>query len=235
MNNNINYRLKRFSMKKIGILTIGQSPRPDVVGEFLRVLGNDYEIIEKGALDDYSIEELRERKVSSGERILVTKLRDGLEIKISHDFVISNLQKCVDYLEGQNIEITLLLCTGKFPEFKSNHLVIQPSEIVRGTVAASLRSGKLAVVVPASEQIPKVKSNAFGKDIEVYYDAASPYGLMDEIKGLADRIAKENVDLVFLDCMGFTHDMKQMVKEITKKPVILSNALVARVIQELVE
>ena len=39
-------------MKKIGILTIGQSPRPDVVGEFSRVLGGEYEIIEKGALDD---------------------------------------------------------------------------------------------------------------------------------------------------------------------------------------
>jgi len=222
-------------MKKIGILTIGQSPRPDVVGEFLRVLGYDYEIIEKGALDDYSIKELRERKVSAGEGILVTKLRDGLEIKISHDFVISNLQKCVDYLEGQNVEIILLLCTGKFPEFKSKHLVIQPSEIVRGTVAASLRSGKLAVVVPAREQIQKAKSDVFGKDVEVYYDTASPYGLMNEIRELADRIAKENVDLVFLDCMGFTHEMKQMVKEITKKPVILSNALVAHVIQELVE
>jgi protein AroM len=78
-------------MKKIGILTIGQSPRPDVVGEFLNVFGSDYEILEKGALDDYSVEELRKRNVSDGERILVTKLVDGQEIKISHDFVLSNL------------------------------------------------------------------------------------------------------------------------------------------------
>jgi protein AroM len=222
-------------MKKIGILTIGQSPRPDVIGEFLRVLGRDYEIIERGALDDYSVEELRSRKVASGERILVTKLRDGEEIKVSHDLVISNLQKGIDYLERKKIDLTLLLCTGKFPEFKSKHLVVQPSEIVRGTVTASLRSGKLAVVVPAREQIPKTKTEVFGIDVDVYYDTASPYGSKTELREMAIRISKENVDLVFLDCMGFTHEMKQMVRDVTGKPVILSNALVARVLQEIVE
>jgi protein AroM len=112
---------------------------------------------------------------------------------------------------------------------------VQPSEIVRGTVAASLRSGKLAVVVPAREQIPETRSDVFGKDVEVYYDTASPYGLRDEILELADRISHENVDLIFLDCMGFTHEMKQVIKRITGKPVILSNALIARVLQEFVE
>jgi protein AroM len=222
-------------MKKIGILTIGQSPRPDVIGEFLRVLGRDYEIIERGALDDYSVEELRSRKVASGERILVTKLRDGEEIKVSHDLVISNLQKGIDYLERKKIDLTLLLCTGKFPEFKSKHLVVQPSEIVRGTVTASLRSGKLAVVVPAREQIPKTKTEVFGIDVDVYYDTASPYGSKTELREMAIRISKENVDLVFLDCMGFTHEMKQIVRDVTGKPVILSNALVAHVLQEIIE
>ena len=236
MNNDINRGSSvPCNMKKIGILTIGQSPRPDVIGEFLRVLGRDYEIIERGALDDYSVEELRRRKVAPGERILVTKLRDGEEIKVSHDLVISNLQKGIDYLERKKIDVTLLLCTGKFPEFKSKHLVVQPSEIVRGTVTASLRSGKLAVVVPAKEQIPNTKTYAFGKDVDVYYDTASPYGSETELREMAARISKENVDLVFLDCMGFTHEMKQIVREATGKPVILSNALVARVLQEIVE
>ena len=93
----------------------------------------------------------------------------------------------------------------------------------------------MAVVVPAREQIPKARSGAFGKDVEVYYDTASPYGSVNELKEMADRIAKENVDLVFLDCMGFTREMKQIVKQKTGRPVILSNALIARVLQELVD
>lgn len=224
-----------FAMKRIGIITIGQSPRPDVIGEIQRVLGGGYEIVEKGALDDYSPEELGKMKLKPGERLLVTRLRNGQEAKVSHEFISSKIQNCVDYLEEKNIEVILLLCTGKFPEFNSKHLIIQPSEIVRGTVAASLRRGKLAVILPAKEQIPKMALDSYGSELKVYYDSASPYGSISEIENMAKRVSKENVDLVFLNCMGFTYRMKLIVKEITKKPVIQSSALVGRVLMEVVE
>ena len=224
-----------FRMKKIGVITIGQSPRPDVVGEILRVLGKEYEVVEKGALDDYTAEEVKDIQLKPGEHLLVTKLRNGQEIKISHELVVSRIQSCVDFLEKTKVDIILLLCTGKFPEFNSKHLIIQPSEIVRGTVVASIRRGKLAVILPAREQIPKMTSNAYGAEVKIYYDSASPYGSIEELKEMAKRVSKENVDLVFLNCMGFTHEMKLIVKDITNKPVIQSSSLVGRVIQEIVE
>lgn len=222
-------------MKRIGVITIGQSPRPDVIGEIVRVLGKGYEVVETGALDDETVEELRKIKFNPGERLLVTRLRDGQEIKISHELVVSKIQGCVDFLEKKKVEVILLLCTGKFPEFNSKHLIIQPSEIVRGTVAASIRRGKLAVILPAREQIPKLRSDAYGAEVKVYYDSASPYGSIEELKEMAKRVKKEDVDLVFLNCMGFTYEMKSIVREITKKPVIQSSALVGRVLQEIIE
>ncbi len=222
-------------MKKIGIVTIGQSPRPDVVGEVLRVLGKGYAVIEKGALDDYTAEELEKIRAKPGEHLLVTRLRNGQEIKVSHEFIVSRIQGCVDFLESKNVDIILLLCTGKFPDFNSKHLIIQPSEIVKGTVAASIRRGKLAVISPAREQIPKTATNTYGADVNVYYDSASPYGSIEELKEMAKRVSKENVDLIFLNCMGFTHEMKLIVKNITNKPVIQSSSLVGRVIQEIIE
>ena len=200
-------------MKRMGIITIGQSPRPDVIEEIQRVIGGEYEIVEKGALDDYLPEELGKIKLQSGERLLVTRLRNGQEMKVSHEFIVSKIQNCVDYLEEKNIEIILLLCTGKFPDFNSKHLIIQPSEIVRGTIAASLRRGKLAVILPAKEQIPKMASDLYGLELKVYYDSASPYGSINEVENMAKRVSKENVDLVFLNCMGFTHKMKLIVKD----------------------
>ena len=222
-------------MKRIGVITIGQSPRPDVLGEIARILGKDYKVIEKGALDDYSTEELRKLKLKPEEQLLVTRLRDGQEIKVSHEFIISKIQGCVDYLENNEVEVILLLCTGKFPEFNSKHLIIQPSEIVRGTVTASLRKGRLAVILPAREQIPKMALDTYGKEVKVYYDSASPYGSIDQIKEMAKRVSNQNVDLVFLNCMGFTKEMKSIVRDITNKPVIQSSSLVGRVLQELLE
>src|SRR4030042_3138799 len=111
-------------MKRIGVITMGQSPRPDVIGEIVRVLGKGYEVVEKGVLDDYSVEELRKNKLKSGERLLVTRLRDGQEIKVSHEFIVSKRQGRGDFLEKKKVEVILLLCTGKFPEFNSKHLII---------------------------------------------------------------------------------------------------------------
>ena len=43
---------------KIGALTIGQSPRKDVIPEMREVLGTEVDIVEKGVLDDLSLEEV---------------------------------------------------------------------------------------------------------------------------------------------------------------------------------
>ena len=45
-------------VKKIGLLTIGQSPRVDMTPEMAPLLGDDCEFIEAGAIDDLSLEEI---------------------------------------------------------------------------------------------------------------------------------------------------------------------------------
>ncbi|MBM4388734.1 MAG: AroM family protein, partial [Deltaproteobacteria bacterium] len=46
-------------MKKIGMLTIGQSPRNDILPGLIEILGKDIDIIEAGALDGKTIEDVR--------------------------------------------------------------------------------------------------------------------------------------------------------------------------------
>ena len=43
-------------MKRIGAITIGQSPRVDVVPEMQQILGPDVEIVQAGVLDGLSPE-----------------------------------------------------------------------------------------------------------------------------------------------------------------------------------
>ena len=66
-----------------------------------------------------------------------------------------------------------------------------------------------------------------------YFDSASPYGLTEEVEKLGDRLAKKNLDLILLNCMGFTHKHKEIIKAKTGKPVIQSSAIVARALKEL--
>lgn len=66
--------------------------------------------------------------------------------------------------------------------------------------------------------------------------AASPYGEWSELEKAAEKISKmDDVDLVVLDCIGFTQKMKEMFAEKTGKTVVLPRTLLARVISEVTD
>jgi len=220
-------------MKKIGLITIGQSPRTDILPDMMMILGHDYEVLEAGALDDHTVEEISQLQVGPDEHLLVTRIRDGTEVHIADEFVVPLIQRRISELEELGVEVILLLCTGQFPEFQSKALIVMPSEIVRGAVNATLRKGRLGVVLPAKEQALKAEARWVREGLTIYADSASPYGPREELEMLAERLAKHDLDLILLNCMGFGFGMKQLIKERTGKPVIQANALVARVIKEL--
>lgn len=220
---------------KVGIVTIGQSPRPDVVGEIKRVLGSGYEIIEAGALDSFTLEEVKKMKPKPGQGLLVTRMRDGTEVKITHDSVLPYMREAVTKLNEKQVKIILLLCTGRFPEFESDVLVVTPSKIVTGVTNAAIRKGRLGMILPSIQQVGGAPRTEEKDGLVTYYDSASPYGPIEEVEALGDRLAKQKVDLTLLNCMGFDHNHKKIIMDKTGKPVIQSSSIVARVMKELLE
>lgn len=45
--------------QRVGMITVGQSPRDDIVPNMSQALGANIEVIEKGALDGLSTEEIQ--------------------------------------------------------------------------------------------------------------------------------------------------------------------------------
>jgi protein AroM len=219
-------------MKKIGMLTIGQTPRNDLIPGLIDILGQGYKVIEAGALDDQSMDDVNGIDLNPDHYILVSRMRDGTEVKITKKFVVPKMQRQLDRLENQGVRLTVVMCTGKFPQFRSRGLVVTPSEVLKGVIEGSLKEGKLAVVYPTEEQIPYAEKDFGREGVEIYADSVSPYE-DDDVKGLLDRLVKEEPDLVFLNCFGFPYSIKKQVQEATGKPTIHSSALIARVIKEL--
>ena len=58
---------------------------------------------------------------------------------------------------------------------------------------------------------------------------------MEAVEAAAREIAKTDADLVLLDCIGYTAEMKRMVAKITGKNVILSRTILARAVMELLD
>jgi protein AroM len=220
-------------MKKIGMLTIGQTPRTDVIPPIKEIMGPGYDFIEAGALDGMTKKQIEVLEVRNDDYILATRLTDGSEVKVAKRVIIPLLQKQITKLEATGVNLTVVMCTGKFPAFKAKHLVVTPSEILRGVLDASIKRGKLGIVYPAIEQIDHIEHEFGRNSLELYGDFYSPYD-KSGIDALCERLRNEDLDLIFLNCFGYDRDLTNIIKKRTGAPVIQSNAIIAKVITELV-
>jgi len=227
-------------MSKVGMLTIGQSPREDIISVMRRYLAQEVEILQRGALDDVDLSMVSELRPTGGQPTLVTRMRDGIEVQITHDKILPLVQKGIDDLVEEGAELVVLLCTGEFPELRARRMILYPSKLLHGVIAALANGARLGIVMPVADQVPTLKA---GQDkrwggSDVVFTSASPYAesgiKTTEWKRAAEELEQREADLVYLDCMGMDEEMKGIVQQVTGKPVILASSVVARMVDELI-
>jgi protein AroM len=222
-------------MKKLGAITIGQSPRDDVIPEMVPYLGDDVEIIQAGALDGLSYEEILKFEPEGDDYVLVSKLRDGRSVKFAERFILPRLQACIDKLESEGADVILFICTGVFPDiFKSSKVILYPQKILHGVTPRLIDKGKIAVITPDKEQIEQSLKKWSETGAEVIVVNGSPYGEETELEDAINELNKNNnIDIIVMDCIGYTQAMKRKVSKGTGKPVVLARTIVARVLGEI--
>ncbi len=219
-------------MTCIGAVTIGQSPRPDIVPELAPLLGAGVRFLEAGALDGLTKEQVQEILPTATGPLLVTRLRDGSEVKIGEDFLIPHLQRCVRDIQ-QEADLILMLCTESLPDFESERLVLYPGRVLFNIVKA-LGLHRIGVLTPAAEQVDHQLERWREVVPEVLVKAASPYGAPEQLRAAAAALGRSNVELLIMDCLGYTHAMKQVVRSCSARPVLLARSVLARMAAELI-
>lgn len=222
--------------RKIGAITIGQSPRLDVVPEMEEILGEGIEVLQAGALDGLTKEEISKFVPEEGDYILVSKLKDGSSVKFAERYILPRLQKCIDKLESKGAELIVFICTGQFPAiFKSSKMLLYPQTILHAVVPKLAPNGRIGVINPDRDQIKQCLAKWAESGCTIEAVAGSPYGHIQEIRNAASALKQKDVDVIVMDCIGYNVKMKNIVREITGKPVILPRTLVARVIREMLD
>lgn len=219
---------------KIGAITIGQAPREDVTCDVLPLLGEGVTLLQAGGLDGLSAEEIAQFKPEPGDYVLISKLLDGTSVVFAERYILPRLQSCIERLEGQGAQLILFFCTGRFPDcFKSRVPLIFPYQLLNAVVPLLTPSSSIGVITPTPEQVPQAgeKWEKLVRNVKVL--AASPYGPREELLKAAEQMGREPVDLIVLDCIGYNAAMKKEVETLSKKPVILSRTLLARIAGEM--
>ena len=100
-------------MKKIGAITVGQSPRTDLIPEMEPILGDTVEIIQMGGLDGLTREEIAAFRPRPNDYVLVSRLADGTSVSFGESYVLPRMQECIHRLEDKGVSLILFLCTGQ--------------------------------------------------------------------------------------------------------------------------
>ena len=219
-------------MRKLGLITVGQTPRTDVLVDLIPIFGDSVELHQAGALDGLTAEDIAAFDRIEGEALLISKLKDGSSVFFPRRCILPRLQSCIDRLEAAGVEMILFLCTEDFPSFRCRVPIYFPNDILNGTAPALAPRSKVAVIIPKEEQIEQTRYKWREQIEHLVILIASPYGDPAELERAAENAAAMDVDLVVMDCIGYTEKMKQQVAAISGKPVMLSRTIAARVIAE---
>ena len=219
----------------IGLVTIGQSPRVDVVPDMAAVMGPGVGVREAGALDGLSRADIQALAPSAGDEILVTRLADGSPVFLGKEKIVGLVEARIAALEHEGAALTALLCTGAFPRLRAARPLIQPHPVLLGTLRGLSWPGRLGVLTPSVPHLPQTEARWRRDGFDPVVAPLSPYEEEDPVavKRAADAMRAGGAGLVVMDCMGFRRKTRDELRELIGVPVLLANLLVARVIAEL--
>jgi protein AroM len=220
-------------MVKIGFLTIGQSPRQDVLEEIVSLLGPEKVINEAGALDLLSRSEIEALRPTEDDFPLVTRLKDGASVVIGKKKILPLLRSRVRDLEREGIDLLALLCTEDFGDLSSSKPLLMPARIMRSFVFAILARGRLFVLVPLSAQKKAAEKKWQGQEISVTVEAFNPYGGGGGIETVLSAVEEASPDIIILDCIGYPLALKERLRKSLDRPVLLPRLALAAAIREL--
>jgi protein AroM len=219
---------------KIGMISIGQSPRPDILAIFRQAWGNKIDMIEIGALDGLDHEDAEQMAPQESDDVLVVKMADGQQHIVGRRHLIPRIESCAATLIERHVTALVLLCTGDFRPFRYSVPFIIPQKIVDNIISALVSSGQVVgVMIPADEQQKQMRRNLMSHGIVPVFASASPHLGEDGIVEAAHQLKRYEADFIVMHCFGYTQKMRDIVKDVTGKPVLLSNLLVAKVAGEL--
>ena len=154
---------------------------------------------------------------------------------MAEEKIIPLLQGCIDDLEEKGVSGIMLLCTGDFKNTLSSNIpLIYPNRIIRGLLP-SVCTGRLLVLVPEEAQKAEAlcQWKELGISAEVY--SISPYdNTAEDFRQLGSFLKETEGDLILMDCMGYSSDMKKTVSACSGKNVLLPRTLAASVLKELI-
>lgn len=223
-------------MSVISMLTIGQTPRPDISDDLRQLLPPNWSIREYGALDGLTRAEAEALCGYNGTgELLVTRMAgDSRQIALSAEKVFERLQQCIILAEKEGADLHLMACTGNFPLYHHEKTILYPGVCQRQ--AALAVDNRVGVLIPNAAQTEQIAGWWAQCDApHVLLEAADPFGDQSAVEAAAKRLQARGARVLCLDCFGYTLEHKLAAEQVTGLTAVLPRAVLCQMAKEELE
>lgn len=219
---------------RLGIVTIGQSPRTDLHQDLRTLLGEQVELMEIGALDGLDLNTIETRYPIAGKsNRLVSRMQDGAQVTISEIDLEPLLLNAIDTMQRRQPDVLVVLCTGQLPDVAATGCpVIQPKDVVRHFFAG-LNLERLAVMSPEQAQVANARRRWQEAGFECDCSYGSPYLDEAERQRASEELKHSAADIIYLDCMGYTLSQARQIAQWSGKTVVSARQIIFKTVETL--
>ncbi len=209
----------------LGVITIGQTPRPDLHDAFAREAPHA-EVRVAGALDDLDADAVAALAAPGDAYPLLVRLRNGSAAEIPlttiHRYVVASAQQ----LAAAGAYAIVVACAGAFPDVECTVPVLLPGRVLPATVRRLVHSRHIGVVAPFEGQVAAAESKWRADGFEPVMSWASP-AVPHDIHRAAAAMRAASPELVVLDCMGHGDGYAERFAELCGCRVISAQSVTA--------
>lgn len=222
---------------RIGLITIGQSPRDDVVPDMMAQIKADVEPVQRGAIDGLTLDEVRQLAPQGNEPWFVSRMRDGTEVPLARRELIPRMQARVDELTELGVDLIVPLCSADWSALHSQVPFINPGRALSVINEALVRpDGRLGLIMPTEGQARQAQDRYSGSGKLVITTFAQPYTTegeqLDQCRVAGELLRTSEVDLIYMSCMGHTQKMRSVVRETSGRPTVTANGMLAALMSQ---
>jgi len=219
------------SAPRLGTITLGQTPRPDLLSMVVPQVPDGVACHHVGVLDGLTDAEITARFAPRlREHRMLTRLADGRAMEIDARAAEAGVQRALTGLEDSGCTAVVVLSTAVFRGLRARRAwLIEPDRILPGLVAGLAGPRKVGIVSPIDMPLDAMRRKWAALQLPPAMAVASPFDDGGRAVELAvQALQRAGADVVLMDAMAFV-DRHRAGAAAAGLPVLMASDLVARV------
>ncbi len=217
-------------MPKLAVLTIGQTPRPDITKDLRALLPERVSLTEYGALDGLTRQQALDLLAYPGQgELLVTRMgEDPQMLELDGEKLMARLQTCIDRAEQAGAQALLMACTGNFPAYRHTVPLLLPGFGQRQHTKVQAGGRTIGVLIPHESQRAQITgwwAECGVRDVRLA--VADPFGDAQQTARAASDLKQQGAAILCLDCFGYTMAHQAVAEQAAGLPVVLPRRVLA--------